>query len=334
MSPKAPKGKISISGPFDARHVSGVNILGVTNPVAELQRSNTTAFSIQPDSIPTHSFAATGTEEVTKPKRANTIAYSLSRPSLKLKTSISRLRARSHSNSLDTHRKREETVESVPEAEEDKENAQSVMSTASLRQKPSTSRLRERAREIPIEQARRQKSSFPDVVMSVMAAPLEKPVLVVREKQLPPLKLREREGKVVVKTTMVELPDHSHRNLPQAQQQPEPRPQPQSRSWSQSRPQPRVQLQQPAPPPKPVQAKAQIVTRPKRADSGTALDFCDTLAQSRPLGFKEILAVNSLEQRMALYKKTREYWATVDHGLDEWVARAGTGPRRPVYSHA
>jgi hypothetical protein len=83
-----------------------------------------------------------------------------------------------------------------------------------------------------------------------------------------------------------------------------------------------------------MQAKAQIITRPKRADSGTAIDFSDALSQRKPLGFKEIIAVSSLEQRMALYKKTREYWATADHGLDEWVGKAGSGPRRAVYSHA
>jgi hypothetical protein len=41
------------------------------------------------------------------------------------------------------------------------------------------------------------------------------------------------------------------------------------------------------------------------------------------LGFKEILAVKSLEERMALYKKTRDYWASTDHGLEEWMGRAG-----------
>jgi hypothetical protein len=69
-------------------------------------------------------------------------------------------------------------------------------------------------------------------------------------------------------------------------------------------------------------------------DSGTAIDFPDAPSQRKPLGFKEIIAVRSLEQRMALYKRTREYWATADHGLDEWVGKAGNGPRRAVYSHA
>lgn len=380
MSPKAPKGKISISGPFDARHVSGVSIPGVTNPIPGIQRSNTTTSSIQPDSIPTHSFAATGTEEITRPKRANTIAHTLSRPSVRLKTSISRLRTRSHSNSPDPHRKRDETVETVPEAEEDSVNAQTDavdMSTASLRQKPSMSRLRERARTNPVEQARRERDVIPEAVMSVMPTPLEKPMPVVTGKQLPPLRLRESSReRNEVKTTMVDLPDHSHRNLPQVLprvQKPQPQLQPQrlppsiqeqqpslkanrtivapldrshrnlpvqqSQSHLQSREatsqvQPKVHQGPPALPMKPLPARAQVVTRPKRADSGTAIDFSDAPAQGRPLGFKEILAVSSLEQRMALYTKTRKYWATADHGLDEWVWKAGTGPRRPVYTHA
>lgn len=45
------------------------------------------------------------------------------------------------------------------------------------------------------------------------------------------------------------------------------------------------------------------------------------------------MAVQSLAERMALYKKTREYWAYADHGLVEWTGRAG-GPKVMVASRA
>jgi hypothetical protein len=69
-------------------------------------------------------------------------------------------------------------------------------------------------------------------------------------------------------------------------------------------------------------------TRPKRADSGTAIDFDDVPVDERPLGFKEIVAVKSFDERMALYKRTRDYWASADHGLEEWIGSVGV--RRPL----
>lgn len=57
----------------------------------------------------------------------------------------------------------------------------------------------------------------------------------------------------------------------------------------------------------------------QRTDSGTAIDFKDVPVEERPVPFQEIMAVPTLEDRMAMYKKTREYWATADHGLSEWV---------------
>jgi len=72
--------------------------------------------------------------------------------------------------------------------------------------------------------------------------------------------------------------------------------------------------------------------RPKRADSGTAIDVHDAPADERPLPFQEIMAERSFDERMTMYKKTREYWAHVDHGLVEWTSRsAGTEvcPARP-----
>ncbi|KAF2205227.1 hypothetical protein GQ43DRAFT_488243 [Delitschia confertaspora ATCC 74209] len=67
-----------------------------------------------------------------------------------------------------------------------------------------------------------------------------------------------------------------------------------------------------------------IITRPIRSDSGvsvsgTAIDLSSVPLSERPLGFKEIMRISSLEERMKLYRRTREYWAQADHGLNEWV---------------
>ncbi|KAF3035822.1 hypothetical protein E8E12_006009 [Didymella heteroderae] len=72
------------------------------------------------------------------------------------------------------------------------------------------------------------------------------------------------------------------------------------------------------PPPLPV--------RPRRSDSGTAIVSDDAPEEARPLGFKEIAAMRSYKDRMALYEKTRDYWANAEHGLAEWTGRTG-GPR-------
>ncbi|KAL1595104.1 hypothetical protein SLS60_009791 [Paraconiothyrium brasiliense] len=89
-------------------------------------------------------------------------------------------------------------------------------------------------------------------------------------------------------------------------------------------PPPLVTELRPSVPQKAPSQKKTPVVRPKRADSGTAIDLDDVPAEERPLGFREILAVSSFAERMALYKKTREYWAHADHGLGEWVDRKGT----------
>ncbi|KAL5120993.1 hypothetical protein ACEQ8H_001181 [Pleosporales sp. CAS-2024a] len=69
--------------------------------------------------------------------------------------------------------------------------------------------------------------------------------------------------------------------------------------------------------------------RPKRADSGTAIAFDDVAEPERPLPFQTILATEGFDERMAMYKKTRDYWAYADHGLVEWTVRAGGPKSRP-----
>ena len=70
--------------------------------------------------------------------------------------------------------------------------------------------------------------------------------------------------------------------------------------------------------------------RPKRADSGVAVDLNHVSNTERPMGFREILAVPSFAERMALYKKMREYWAYNDHGLNDWTSKAGGRTMAPI----
>jgi hypothetical protein len=80
---------------------------------------------------------------------------------------------------------------------------------------------------------------------------------------------------------------------------------------------PRVKRTETAPP---------LPARPKRADSGTAVDFDSRSLIEKPKSFKDILAIQNYKDRMALYEKTRNYWANAEHGLAEWTGRSG-GPR-------
>ncbi|KAI4652726.1 uncharacterized protein J4E78_007553 [Alternaria triticimaculans] len=42
----------------------------------------------------------------------------------------------------------------------------------------------------------------------------------------------------------------------------------------------------------------------------------------KPLGAREIATLNTAAERIDTYNKTREYWATVDHGLNDWLRSA------------
>ncbi|ORY15990.1 hypothetical protein BCR34DRAFT_584693 [Clohesyomyces aquaticus] len=229
---------VIISRPFDARHVAGVGIPGTTNPLG-VQRAFTASETDTTDTT------TDGKKMEAKPKRSNTIASSFARPSLRLKTSLSRL-ARSASNPPDanTAQRRRERESSRP------------------------ARVEEDARGDGERQV--QRDHRPSTSRGPRAA----------------------------------ASDERH---PQHQSQRE-----SSRGRQSSRPSHSSLNSHPLPPP----------SRPKRADSGTAIDFSDVPEGARPLGFREIIAVRSFKDRMMLYKRTREYWAYADHGLEEWVGRA------------
>jgi hypothetical protein len=264
---------ITISGPFDARHVSGGGIPGVTAPLVGTARATS---SVEPDETPSHTFAANGNTEL--PKRSNTIAHTLSRPSLRLKTSISLLRGRSNSNSLDIHRSREKNA-LVTYA-----NPQQDTPVQSLRKKPSVSNLWQR----------RLHSTPTQEPLAFSERPRDRKTLEPVKPSMSPL---------THKGSVLHLKPQSTTNPYQYNPQQEPK-------------------LPPSLPPK----EHQIV-RPKRADSGTAIDFANMPKAERPIGFQEIQANPDFAERMTMYTKTREYWANANHGLGDWVE--STGSRRP-----
>jgi hypothetical protein len=192
-----------ISQPFDPRHVSGVNIFASTITAVGVQRSLTS--TLEPDETPTHIDLTSHPP----PRRSNSFAHGLSRPSLRLRHSISRLRGRSSSTVPHEYRSKER--DSTPEHQH-----------AS-----------------PLSEPRTYPTS---------AAPIQ-------------LITNQRAG-----------------------------------------------------------------NRPKRADSGTAIDFDGVPLEQRPLDFQQIQAIKNVEERLRSYRCTRDYWASADHGLDDWVGRA----RRPL----
>ncbi|KAF2011964.1 hypothetical protein BU24DRAFT_425789 [Aaosphaeria arxii CBS 175.79] len=254
----------TISRPFDARHVGGIDVLGTSSalqnatPIIQPPQRSLTSMTIEPDEVPTHMNMAARVP----PKRSNSIASGFNRPSLRLKTSLSILRNRATSNSPDRAGKRKED-----------------------------SSAQETARSADVQ--RRQAPTF-----TLPPPPPPPPPASTSSQQL---RLRT--------PPQTQVPNRT----------PLPRPLPQSQTQLQSQPPtvpPKVPKKPSAPPP---------TTRPKRADSGTAISIDDVPVETRPLGFKEIVSVPSFQERMKLYERTREYWASADHGLGEWVGRAGSG---------
>lgn len=241
--------------------------------------------TLEPDTTPSHTFVALGNIEV--PRRSNTITSSLGRPSLRLKTSISLFRGRSSSNSPD----RRVAVQQTTEATDG--NPHSEMSAHSLRKKTSTSRFWQKAhQESPVVGSLQEDVEAKDVPPE----PVQKDSPVLRTK--PSYSL------------MPKINSHTYQSLPAPPPPPPPPP-------------PVDAETRPPPPQKTPMQKSPPAVRPKRADSGTAIDLNDVPPEERPLGFREILAVSSFAERMSLYKKTRDYWAHADHGLNEWVDKAG-----------
>ncbi|KAJ4375017.1 hypothetical protein N0V83_002096 [Neocucurbitaria cava] len=283
----------AISGPMDAKHVGGVSVTGSNSSSLDSYFTNTT---IEPDELPSHTFVAKGTTEL--PRRSDTIASVIRRPSISLKRSLSRLRTKSISHLPDLHRKHE----SEQQADKPVTRSDSTKASRPLRMQSSMSRLRQKVgldREIYEPPVPKSTTPEPDI------APEPVP------KDYPPLRPRRSLARLTTASSIYPtVPDSDLARTSTIIQR--------QSSTVQRRPSPPIQKESSI-----TQPRKQPPVRPKRADSGTAIEFNDVPMDERPLGFKEILAVQTFAERMALYKKTREYWASADHGLMEWTGRVG-----------
>lgn len=264
-----PKSRL-ISGPMHARHVGGVSITGGTGGNTSLD-TYFVPTSLEPDVLPSHTYAASGTTEV--PRRSKTFTDAVRRPSLSMKRSISRLRSGSRSRSSEGHRRNSG------------DNRPGMMDTISDSTVPSVQHTIQRK---------------PTPVYADSGACLDQDILAPsihpgwhKEDAVPALPPKDDYRIISTYVTSV-YPQIQNHNVP-----------------------PRTQRKDTLPP---------LPPRPRRADSGTAVDFDHLPVRECPKGFKEILAVKHYKDRMALYESTRDYWANAEHGLAEWTGRSG-GPR-------
>jgi hypothetical protein len=264
--------------------------------------------ALQPDELPSHTFVAQGKTEV--PRRSDTIGGTIRRPDLSIKHSLSRLRRKSISHTSEMH----SSSEGRSNVNTGIDRSDSVMTTKNarpLRMQSSLSRLRQR---VGLD-----KDLYVSPPISKPTTPEPESAPAPIQKDYPPLRVRKSFSRITsyasshYSETGIGMPTNPQ--PPSVQRQAsaiDRRPSPPSRR-------PVITATNSAPVTKPP-------GRPKRADSGTAIAFDDLPVQQRPMPFQEIMAVQSFADRMAMYKKTREYWACADHGLVEWTGRAG-GPR-------
>jgi hypothetical protein len=301
-----------ISGPMDAKHMGGVDVMGGMQPsIIDSYFNNT---ELKPDGFPSHTFVAAGKIEV--PKRSVTVASSIRRPSPSLRGSFSKLRRQSVSHVPDLR----STSESKKRSDMELDRSDSVNTKSSarpLRMQSSLSRLRQR---VGLDRDLYEPAVVSKPVTSESKATSES----VKGYQAP-LRTRKSLSRVIsyssFKSAEPDLPK------PSALMHQQPSLPPQSVSTVQRRPLPT--MHQPSIVSTVTISSKPLPVRPKRADSGTAIDFDRVPVKERPLPFQNIMAVQSLAERMELYKKTREYWAYADHGLIEWTGHA-SGPRVAV----
>jgi hypothetical protein len=358
--------------------------------------------ALVPDELPSHTFVATGNIEV--PKRSDTIAGTIRRPSLSIKRSLSKLRRRSSISHTSETRSTSKDDARLGRSD----SVETRKSARPLRMQSSLSRLRQRVgldrdlsaspptsqrvtpeprgapgairkHDLPISLSASPPSSQRTTPEPQAApAPIRKNDLPLRAYESPPPSHRVTPEPQVAPTPLRKndlplrayvSPLSSLRGTPELQAAPAAVPKndlplrayaslSRDTSSSSSATKPRKPIastfitrkppssqrepsfvgrkpstiqqktfqpphhQTSAPPPRP----AQPPSRPKRADSGTAIGFEKVPAQQRPLPFQEIMAVKSFAERMAMYKRTREYWAYAEHGLVEWTGKAA-GPK-------
>ncbi|KAI8938856.1 hypothetical protein NX059_004717 [Plenodomus lindquistii] len=298
------KPKISmISGPMDAKHVAGVNVMGYTGSSIDDYFTKT---ALEPDVLPSQDFVATGETEVLK--RSDTIAHAIRRPNFSVKGSAIHTRSKTISHHPDERRSRGDGAESPRSLA----RADSVMDSQSVKMRPSISRLRRR---VGLD---KDKSSA--IVIVPSAADDVKDGLVQTHytsshAQSP------QSGDSVASSIYFTVSDHIHTNIGIATSQQTPTYQSQvpvaQRSFQED---PTTTITDTSRPP----------TRPGHEDSGIVVAASNTLNKPQPIPFKEIMAVQSLAERMKLYENTRNYWAYADHGLVDWTGRAAA-PKQGNY---
>jgi hypothetical protein len=276
-----------ISGPMDAKHVGGVNVLGNSGSSFNDFFSST---AVVPDERPSHTFVATGRTEA--PRRSDTVADTLRRTSV----SLSKLRRNSSSHHTEAHYGSDKGHEMGSQVKG------SDSKRKPLKMRSSMSRLRQK---VGLDH-----ESYDTAPMLNTHTP--EPQHLSEPIRQEPLELQDSRALARLTTTSSiysnvdpdpAQPEIIRKQRPLVVQR---RPSPLESQTSNASPQP--------------------PTRPKRTDSGTAIDIRNVPIQERPIPFKEILAVSSLDERMAMYKKTREYWAHADHELVAWT-KCAAGPK-------
>jgi hypothetical protein len=325
-----------ISGPMDAKHVGGVNVMGGKQP--SILDSYFPIRKVEPDELPSHTFAATGKIEI--PRRSDTISEAILRPSLSLRKSISKMRRSSVSHLPELHR-----ATTPPNKTNTKlERSDSVVTRTSprpLRMQSSLSRLRQKVgldRDVHVSPPASNRST---------PEPETTPRSI--QKDYPALRLRQSFSRDASYSSRAPSPPRPatsatiHRQPSIISQKAtiiNRRPPPPTAYHSTSAFPSTTPIRKPMIAPTSTTSATKLTiaptsstparkppSRPKRADSGTAIAFDEIPTQERPLPFQEIMAVQSLAERMAMYQRTREYWAYADHGLIEWTGRA-SGPKR------
>jgi hypothetical protein len=265
-------------------------------------------------------------EKIEIPKRSVTAASTLRRPSLSLRRSFSNLRRKSVSHISDS--RSTSPLRNQRDMAVDKSDDEDTKSSVRpLRLQSSMSRLRQR---VGLD-----KDFHEPATASKSVTPEPKPTPEPMKKHQSPLRSTRSFSRVIShsppRNTEPELPRSAQSQSPRASEVAPHQPSPPTHQAStvQRRPSPATRV--PSLTNAVTLPSKQPPIRPKRADSGTAIDFHHVPTQERPSPFQEIMAVQSLSERMEMYKKTREYWASADHGLVEWTGRA-SGPRE-VVSH-
>lgn len=302
-----------ISKPMDAKHVGGVNVMGTADSEID---SYFKTMSVEPDELPSHTFVATGKIEV--PRRSDTIASTIRRPSVSLKTSLSKLRRSSVSHYSEMQRHRD----SRQAQDMGVFRSASAANARPLRMQSSLSRLRQK---VGLD-----RDLYDQVTVPKPKAPERDVVPELVSKDNPPLRARASLARLTTTSsiyTTAEAFDSSRLSIdfPRDTLSVQRQSSTIQRKAVIVQRHPSVIQRRPFPisaASSGVQNQSKPPVRPKRVDSGTAIEFHGIPVDERPLGFKEIMAVQSIVDRMALYKKTRDYWATADHGLMEWTERA------------